>query len=221
MSHTIISREQARKLGLKRYFTGKPCPRGHLSERYVSVCACAECLIEKAWRGERSRLHRIAYRAKNIAAVRAWGRAAYWRHIEDRRERGRAWHAKNRTASRALSRAYHAADTDRGRRRRKAWCKANPEKVVAILARRRARLLGATGSYTATDVIAIFADQHYRCAYCRVNLKGRRRHVDHIVALMRGGSNERRNLQILCPTCNTRKHAKDPVDFARELGLLI
>ena len=44
----ILSREEAKALGLKRYFTGKPCKHGHLAQRKVSntecvVCAAAVC----------------------------------------------------------------------------------------------------------------------------------------------------------------------------------
>ena len=39
----IISREEARAKGLKRYFTGEPCVHGHVCERYVSSDACVEC----------------------------------------------------------------------------------------------------------------------------------------------------------------------------------
>lgn len=42
----IISRKDAKARGLKRYFTGKPCERGHFSERYVSVAHCVECQHE-------------------------------------------------------------------------------------------------------------------------------------------------------------------------------
>lgn len=42
----IISRKEAKARGLKRYFTGKQCHRGHLAERYVSVAACCECQID-------------------------------------------------------------------------------------------------------------------------------------------------------------------------------
>ena len=38
-----MTREQAVRMGLPRYFTGKPCPRGHLSTRLVSCRACEEC----------------------------------------------------------------------------------------------------------------------------------------------------------------------------------
>jgi hypothetical protein len=41
-----ITRTEAKKLGLKTYFTGHPCSRGHVSPRYVSCWACVECLKE-------------------------------------------------------------------------------------------------------------------------------------------------------------------------------
>jgi predicted Fe-S protein YdhL (DUF1289 family) len=44
----IITRKQAIEQGLKRYFTGKPCKRGHVDERYVTR-GCIACLnIESA-----------------------------------------------------------------------------------------------------------------------------------------------------------------------------
>lgn len=39
----IIDRYKARSRGLKRFYTGKKCKNGHLSERYVSTGACIEC----------------------------------------------------------------------------------------------------------------------------------------------------------------------------------
>lgn len=39
----IISKKDAISLGLKRYFTGKPCKRGHISERNTSKSTCLEC----------------------------------------------------------------------------------------------------------------------------------------------------------------------------------
>ena len=50
----IISREEARERGLKRFFTGEPCKYGHVAERYVSTGACVECarLNAKRWQDE-------------------------------------------------------------------------------------------------------------------------------------------------------------------------
>jgi hypothetical protein len=39
----IISRAEAGAKGLKRYFTGKPCLRGHVSERFVRSKDCMQC----------------------------------------------------------------------------------------------------------------------------------------------------------------------------------
>jgi len=39
----IISREEAKKQGFFRYFNGKPCKKGHISQKYVSNMGCVEC----------------------------------------------------------------------------------------------------------------------------------------------------------------------------------
>lgn len=38
-----ISRMDAARKGLMRYYTGKPCAHGHIAERYVVSMACLEC----------------------------------------------------------------------------------------------------------------------------------------------------------------------------------
>lgn len=47
----IITLKEAKSLGLKKYYTGKPCPKGHLSERYVYNSCCIQCAKEagKSW----------------------------------------------------------------------------------------------------------------------------------------------------------------------------
>ncbi len=39
----IISRVQARKKGLTKYYTGKQCQNGHKAQRYVSTNLCVTC----------------------------------------------------------------------------------------------------------------------------------------------------------------------------------
>jgi hypothetical protein len=38
------TRKEALQKGLVRFYTGKPCSHGHLSERYATTGACIECL---------------------------------------------------------------------------------------------------------------------------------------------------------------------------------
>lgn len=44
----IISREDAHKKGMIKYFTGKACLRGHTCERYITSKLCIECSKENA-----------------------------------------------------------------------------------------------------------------------------------------------------------------------------
>ena len=84
----IISREEARAKGLKRYFTGEPCKHGHVAERRVCTTQCLEC-----WR---------AYLAANP---------------DYRKESDRAYRAANRDRIKKKKRAYRAANRDRISRR--------------------------------------------------------------------------------------------------------
>jgi 5-methylcytosine-specific restriction endonuclease McrA len=62
--------------------------------------------------------------------------------------------------------------------------------------------------------------QRWRCAICRCSIRGGY-HLDHIMPIARGGKHVPRNLQLLCPSCNVRKNAKDPIAYMQELGRLL
>jgi 5-methylcytosine-specific restriction endonuclease McrA len=62
--------------------------------------------------------------------------------------------------------------------------------------------------------------QKGRCAVCREALS-KSFHRDHRIALANGGSNDKSNLQLLCKSCNSRKHKKDPIRFMQENGYLL
>lgn len=118
------------------------------------------------------------------------------------------------------------------------WANANKDKVNAKAARsrkkhpetgkagvhnRRARKKGVGGTHTAAEVLALLKAQKSRCAYyqhCKTSIRAGY-HKDHIVAIVNGGPNAIRNIQLLCQPCNARKHAKDPTIFAQSLGFLL
>jgi hypothetical protein len=57
----VISRAEARAKGLTRYYTGKPCERGHVCERLVPNGNGVEC--HRAWRQANQEKERASYRA--------------------------------------------------------------------------------------------------------------------------------------------------------------
>lgn len=102
---------------------------------------------------------------------------------------------------------------------RKGWREKNKDKISAWNRNTKARRKMAHGKHTARDVFDLIRLQRNRCACCKMKLT--RYHVDHIYPLARGGSNGRENIQILCPTCNTRKKAADPIKFMQSNGYLL
>lgn len=49
----IIDRKTAIYLGLKRYYTGKPCKRGHIAEKSIyNGCIVCHVLVAKKWEKE-------------------------------------------------------------------------------------------------------------------------------------------------------------------------
>ena len=69
----FISRKQAIDLGIRHYFTGKPCKHGHTSSRQVSNRICQECAYSRTshWRAE-NKEHIAAYVAANKGRTVEW-----------------------------------------------------------------------------------------------------------------------------------------------------
>lgn len=219
------TRKEAVAAGVKHFFTGKACLRGHIAKRNAMSGMCLPCAATQ----------RVSRRAEDPSAAREKEREYHCAHSEIINQQKRLIRASDRQRFRNREKAYRAANPDktreilkRARIKRgaknyqhvKEWRKANPEKRSAQTHRRRARKAAAGGSHTGSDLIRIRKAQNDRCAYCSVRLRGRGQ-LDHIIALAKGGSNEPNNLQWLCAPCNTSKNARDPVEFARSIGKLI
>jgi hypothetical protein len=95
----IITRAQAKARGLKRYFTGKPCKRGHVAERFVRNFECVTC------RNEDFRKRRAANLTKLREKDRKW-RAAHRDEVNARR-RAKNVEQRNKLRDR---RAAHRAE---------------------------------------------------------------------------------------------------------------
>lgn len=173
-------RRSAQALGLKWYWTGESCKKGHIADRLVSNGCCRICLSEKQ---------------KKIFLKNPGPYLARWTVA------GKNWAARNP--------GYF-----------KEWKTNNHDKVQSHNRNRRARKRNSTGSHTAEDIADIIRLQKGKCACCREKL-GKKYHVDHIVPLLRGGNNDRKNLQVRCADCNLSKGSKDPADFMRSIGMLI
>lgn len=222
----VISRDEAKALGLTRYYTGERCRQGHRVERYTSMGRCCECERIKvyAWKDANwesySKANSDRYFA-NVDVERERRRISYAANPEKHKARMQVWRTANPELVKKGSLRWRQANPDRKRQIDKEWGLANPGKVVGRNRARRARKAGAEGSHTEYDLFCIFVIQDAQCAGCGKSLLISCT-VDHVVPLKRGGSNWPDNIQLLCSTCNSSKGTKTQAEWLafRELFLI-
>lgn len=201
LENKIITRKDASALGLKWYFTGKPCSHGHISERQTSNGSCRECMRKRY--------------DENIEKMRAYSRSRY--HTDHEKEL-REQRKERKNESRRVT--YHK-NPDKKRAYMREQYRRDPTIWKYHAKIRKSRLKGSEGKYTIQDVKNIRDAQNDKCGYCGIKLKGGG-HIDHITPLSKGGTNWPRNLQLLCVSCNCSKKATDQIEYAQKrLGKLL
>jgi 5-methylcytosine-specific restriction endonuclease McrA len=139
---------------------------------------------------EKERLAR-QYQA-NKEAIDARRKERYRLNKEVELARNKLWSERNKERHRHLCRQ---------------WSKTNPLAARALVARRRAIKAKAEGSYTKKDIQILFDQQISRCKACHCDIS-QGYEVDHIIPLIKGGSNWPSNIQLLCMPCNRSKSSK-------------
>lgn len=146
-------------------------------------------------------------KARNSARNRTW----YEANKERIAAQHKAYYEANKEKVAARHKAYRQANKEQRAAQQKAYYEANKEQIAA---RKKARRFRKT-----TVINYLLVQQRGRCATCFNNVI-EKHHLDHIVPLAKGGTNDRSNFQLLCPTCNLKKSAKDPLAFMQERGKL-
>lgn len=185
----IISRADAKAQGLKRYFTGKPCPQGHVVERFIVNSTCVKCIRARChkWAQEHPEEHR--------ARSRKWSQE----HPEENRERSRKWKLENSEKCRATAQRYASANRD---------------KMNAKNARRRALRLKQTPKWCMPGSEAYdFIGEIYSDALHFSEVFGIEFQVEHKCPLAHGGTHEPGNLTIIPAKLNMEKGAKLDYEF--------
>lgn len=175
--------------------------------------------------------------AAQIAAYRERQRISNERYEAENKDRRRIERAENQKKNKAKRDARRAERKDILRDRARVWRAENPEKSRATVAlwqsknpetvrllvqKRRARILGAPGAGLSNGITEkLIVAQKGLCAACRGQLVRSGHHLDHIVPLVAGGPHEDSNMQLLCPSCNHSKSARDPIEFMQSRGFLL
>jgi 5-methylcytosine-specific restriction endonuclease McrA len=135
---------------------------------------------------------------------REYGRQWIRRNPEKAREAMRRWRARHPEEHNAQTREHYARHRAERSAQSAAYHKANPHVRQAAWERRRARKVGAEGSFSSRDWTELLEFYGHCCAYCGSSEIPT--HQDHAAPLCRGGDGYIENIRPACPTCNLRKH---------------
>ncbi|UQV43434.1 hypothetical protein KIV45_15820 [Janthinobacterium lividum] len=141
----ILTRAVARHAGLGRYFTGKPCAHGHVTERYTANALCVGCTSERNKSEKQALIQKeIRRRPANLEKGRL-SAARY--HAENRSEvlakmstRNRKYYEKNKERIKMETAAYQAANSEARNAYKSKWmtarAKVDPEFAMLLVMRK-------------------------------------------------------------------------------------
>ncbi len=145
---------------------------------------------------------------------------AIFSRSELKKEYDRQYLAENRERILKATRERNTLNREERAVKAREWAKKNPEirKAISKAYKARRRQLEAGGDKTAVIMAWEKAAPKF-CHWCKAKCENKY-HIDHYQPLSKGGMHVVDNLVIACPTCNLRKSAKDPYEFAASLGRL-
>lgn len=88
----------------------------------------------------------------------------------------------------------------------KKYTEENYDRKLYLVQMRRARLMSAEGSHSFQEWETLKVQYNYTCPACFKREPDIKLTEDHIIPLIKGGSNNIENIQPLCRSCNSRKH---------------
>lgn len=178
MTDKIITRPQAKSLGLVKYFTGNKCPKGHTSLRYTSTGSCVSCIEDR--KPEKLQYYRDRYNNQKDKIL----------------EKMRAHYANNKVSGKKSVKEWQSNNPEKVRQ----------YKLLNKAKRRAAEVDRLPGWYGEFDELVV--NESNDLAKLRTQVTGFAWHVDHMIPLCSktaSGLHCGLNLQVIPASLNSWK----------------
>jgi len=200
----------------------RPCKSKRMAKWYIANRE-RNLLVSARYRianPDKARARLAKWRKENPEKAKAANNRDYAKNKCKRKAYAAKYRAEHSEEQRIASVKYRAANPEKTRAATAKWYAENPERRRVYERNRRARKKAIGGKLSSGLVKVLFKRQKGKCVCCKKSLEDNY-HLDHIMPLALGGANEDWNMQLLRASCNSKKHAKHPVDYMREKGFLI
>lgn len=211
----IVSRQEAIKLGLNRFFTGEPCKWGHIAERRADSSSCIKCLSETAiaWakaHPEKIKLNLRKYRSSSKGKIKInKTRKIYMKKNEDRiRATYQKWYAQNGE----LKNSRNRTETGNAKRRARYIERSRSETQYRLQKQLRCRLKQAVrGRYRGGSAVRdLGCSIEFLCCYLERKFSpgmmwdnwGTVWHIDHIKPLAAFDLTSPQHIEVACNYTN-------------------
>jgi hypothetical protein len=124
----IITRAQAKTLGLKRYFTNKPCKYNHITTRFTSTGQCHECMYQRKKKFDNENRELVNQQARD-------------------------WYQENKEICIKRTKTYQKENRQIVLRKKKIWRENNKDKRLFYQRKREARKKNALPKWANLDAI--------------------------------------------------------------------
>lgn len=161
---------------------------------------------------------RKVFYEKNSDSIKKRVMDYYFKNHEQNKEKIKSRYYSDVEKSRLSLRDSYERNKESRRLGAKSYRERNPSKYKATRSACKHRRRNAEGDFSSKDLLTMLEHQNNKCVYCRTDISSIY-HVDHIVPISKGGSNYLENIQLLCPTCNMRKHTTDHETFLKRQRL--
>lgn len=169
---------------------------------------------------EKQKEYRKKYKSDNAERIKSYN-ARYRKENKDKiKSNSIKYYEENRDRIKLSCAKYYAENKDKATAASIRWQSRNKDKIRIYSQNRRYRKIENGGKLSHDLAERLFKLQRGKCPCCGENL-GNDYHLDHIIPLKLGGSNEDSNIQLLRSSCNHKKQARHPIEYMQSRGFLL
>lgn len=191
-------------------------------DEWDTISRAKRAAYMRGWRAKqgpefktRQSIYHSEYRSANLLGIVSQQKLYRAGNRDNILEKKRIYAARTRVKKAVYDAEYRIKNRDRIVQ----WRKDNPDIIAQHHRNRRALLKAAEGVHTKEEIRHLLIFQNGLCAYCKTDITPKF-DADHIVPLVKGGSNWISNIQLLCKQCNNRKRSTDAEEFAKAWGFV-